>query len=62
VAIDAGYKTPYISKLLMDVNIHPVMPYTKDSFMIDTNMLKYRNIPQSVIKPCEIPLRLEVLP
>lgn len=29
VALDAGYKTPYISKLLMDENIRPVMPYTR---------------------------------
>ena len=29
VAVDAGYKTPYISKLLMDEQIRPVMPYTR---------------------------------
>lgn len=29
VAVDAGYKTPYISKLLMDDQIRPVMPYTR---------------------------------
>lgn len=36
VAVDAGYKTPYISKLLLDDGIRPVMPYsrphTKDGF------------------------------
>ncbi|SDY63064.1 Transposase DDE domain-containing protein [Thermoactinomyces sp. DSM 45892] len=29
VAIDAGYKTPYISKLLFDDGVRPVMPYTR---------------------------------
>ena len=29
VAVDAGYKTPYISKLLIDQGIIPVMPYTR---------------------------------
>jgi hypothetical protein len=29
VAVDAGYKTPYISKLLLDNQIRPVMPYTR---------------------------------
>jgi len=29
VAVDAGYKTPYISKLLIDDGIRPVMPYTR---------------------------------
>lgn len=29
VAVDAGYKTPYISKILMDEGIRPVMPYTR---------------------------------
>ncbi|MCY8235569.1 IS1182 family transposase [Priestia endophytica] len=29
VAVDAGYKTPYIAKFLMDQNIRPVMPYTR---------------------------------
>lgn len=29
VAVDAGYKTPYIAKTLMDDNIRPVMPYTR---------------------------------
>lgn len=29
VAVDAGYKTPYISKLLLDEQIRPVMPYTR---------------------------------
>jgi len=29
VAVDAGYKTPYISKLLLDDGIRPVMPYTR---------------------------------
>jgi IS5 family transposase len=37
VVVDAGYKTPYISKLLLDANIRPVMPYTrphtKDGFL-----------------------------
>ncbi|MFB8734934.1 transposase [Bacillus sp. SL00103] len=26
VAVDAGYKTPYIAKFLMDQEIRPVMP------------------------------------
>jgi hypothetical protein len=29
VAADAGYKTPYITKLLFDENIRPVLPYTR---------------------------------
>jgi transposase len=29
VAVDAGYKTPYISKILIDEGIRPVMPYTR---------------------------------
>ncbi|MES7204562.1 IS1182 family transposase, partial [Cutibacterium acnes] len=29
VAVDAGYKTPYIAKILMDEQIRPVMPYTR---------------------------------
>lgn len=29
VAVDAGYKTPYIAKLLLDSNVRPVMPYTR---------------------------------
>jgi transposase len=29
VAVDAGYKTPYISKYLLDEEIRPVMPYTR---------------------------------
>lgn len=29
VAVDAGYKTPYIAKYLMDQDILPVMPYTR---------------------------------
>lgn len=29
VAIDGGYKTPYICKILMDDQIRPVMPYTR---------------------------------
>lgn len=29
VAVDAGYKTPYIAKLLLDNDIRPVMPYTR---------------------------------
>jgi len=29
VAVDAGYKTPYIAKLLPDHGIRPVMPYTR---------------------------------
>ena len=29
VAVDAGYKTPYICKILMDEQIRPVMPYTR---------------------------------
>jgi transposase len=29
VAVDAGYKTPYIAKLLLDHGIRPVMPYTR---------------------------------
>jgi hypothetical protein len=37
VVVDAGYKTPYISKLLIDANIRPGMPYTsppiKDGFL-----------------------------
>jgi hypothetical protein len=37
VVVDAGYKTPYISKWLIDANIRPVMPYTrphtKDGFL-----------------------------
>lgn len=37
VAVDAGYKTPYISKLLLDSEIEPAMPYTrpktKDGFL-----------------------------
>ena len=37
IAVDAGYKTPYIAKLCLDANIRPVMPYTrphtKDGFL-----------------------------
>ena len=29
VAVDAGYKTPYIAKWLLDQQIRPVMPYTR---------------------------------
>lgn len=29
VAVDAGYKTPYISKILIDDHVRPVMPYTR---------------------------------
>jgi len=29
VAVDAGYKTPYISKYLLDQQVRPVMPYTR---------------------------------
>ncbi|MCM3625734.1 IS5/IS1182 family transposase, partial [Brevibacillus borstelensis] len=29
VAVDSGYKTPYISKTLLDDQIRPVMPYTR---------------------------------
>ena len=29
VAVDAGYKTPYIAKFLLDQEIRPVMPYTR---------------------------------
>jgi hypothetical protein len=29
VAVDVGYKTPYISKCLLDEGIRPVMPYTR---------------------------------
>jgi hypothetical protein len=29
VAADAGYKTPYIAKILLDNKIRPVMPYTR---------------------------------
>jgi transposase len=29
VAVDAGYKTPYISKILLEDDIRPVMPYTR---------------------------------
>lgn len=29
VAADAGYKTPYIAKILLDNEIRPVMPYTR---------------------------------
>ena len=29
VAVDAGYKIPYIAKLLIDQEIRPVMPYTR---------------------------------
>jgi transposase len=29
VAVDAGYKTPYIAKYIMDQEIRPVMPYTR---------------------------------
>jgi len=29
LAVDAGYKTPYISKYLLDNDIRPVMPYTR---------------------------------
>ena len=29
VALDAGYKTPYISKLLLEQGIRPVLPYTR---------------------------------
>ncbi|MDQ0341171.1 hypothetical protein J2S00_004015 [Caldalkalibacillus uzonensis] len=29
VALDAGYKTPHISKMLIDDHIRPVMPYTR---------------------------------
>lgn len=36
VAVDAGYKTPYISKLLLESDILPSMPYkrpmTKEGF------------------------------
>ncbi|MGQ9558136.1 MAG: IS1182 family transposase [Desulfurispora sp.] len=37
IALDAGYKTPYIAKRCLDANIRPVMPYTrphtKDGFL-----------------------------
>ncbi len=29
VAVDAGYKTPYIAKTLITSGIRPVMPYTR---------------------------------
>ncbi len=29
VAVDAGYKTPYICKILIDEKVRPVMPYTR---------------------------------
>jgi transposase len=29
VAVDAGYKTPHISKVLFDDHVRPVMPYTR---------------------------------
>jgi len=29
VAVDAGYKTPFISKYLIDESVRPVMPYTR---------------------------------
>lgn len=29
VAVDSGYKTPYIGKILIDEQIRPVMPYTR---------------------------------
>lgn len=29
IAVDAGYKTPYICKILIDQGIRPVMPYTR---------------------------------
>lgn len=29
VAVDAGYKTPYICKTLLDEQVRPVMPYTR---------------------------------
>ncbi|WP_025810766.1 transposase, partial [Bacillus paralicheniformis] len=29
VAVDAGYKTPFIAKFLSDQNVRPVMPYTR---------------------------------
>lgn len=29
VAVDAGYKTPYISQLLLEDQVRPVMPYTR---------------------------------
>lgn len=29
LAVDAGYKTPYLSKYLLDQEIRPVMPYTR---------------------------------
>ncbi|MCY9376991.1 IS1182 family transposase, partial [Bacillus sp. T17B1] len=29
VAVDAGYKTPFIAKFLSDENVRPVMPYTR---------------------------------
>jgi transposase len=41
VAVDAGYKTPYICKILIDSRIRPVMPYTrphtKDGFFRKTD-------------------------
>ncbi len=42
VAVDAGYKIPYIAKLLIDQEIRPVMPYTrprgKKEFLENMNM------------------------
>lgn len=29
VAVDSGYKTPYICKLLLDDGVRPVMPYKR---------------------------------
>ena len=29
VAVDAGYKTPYIAKILIDEQVRPIMPYTR---------------------------------
>ena len=29
MAVDAGYKTPYISKILLEDDIRPVIPYTR---------------------------------
>jgi len=29
IAVDAGYKTPYIAKWCLEQNIRPVMPYTR---------------------------------
>ena len=28
IAVDAGYKTPYIAKVILDEKVRPVMPYT----------------------------------